>query len=98
MSEFFNQGELQFALTTKALKIIEMDYKIWHRNFYEHIIRNEDSFLKILSYIRNNPAQWQEDEYSEIRDITAFLSSQNHHGESADACGHRICTPSRVFP
>jgi len=63
IKELVCKGELQFALTTKALKIIEMDYKIWHRNYYEHIIRNESSFRKISSYIRNNPAQWQEDEY-----------------------------------
>ena len=59
--ELVGRGELQFAPT--ALKIIEMDYKIWQRNYYEHIIRNEDSIGKIASYIRNNPAKWQEDEY-----------------------------------
>ena len=36
---------------------------IWQRNYYEHIIRNEESYQKIASYILNNPAQWQEDEY-----------------------------------
>ena len=36
---------------------------VWQRNYYEHIIRNEDSYHKIFDYIRNNPAQWQEDEY-----------------------------------
>ena len=37
--------------------------KIWQRNYYEHIIRNEESYQKIAAYILNNPAQWQEDEY-----------------------------------
>ena len=36
---------------------------VWQRNYYEHIIRNEDSYQRISDYIRNNPAQWQEDEY-----------------------------------
>jgi REP element-mobilizing transposase RayT len=36
---------------------------IWQRNYYEHIIRNGESYQKIAAYIRNNPAQWQEDEY-----------------------------------
>jgi REP element-mobilizing transposase RayT len=40
-----------------------MAIEVWHRNYHEHIIRNEDSFRKISAYIRNNPAQWQEDEY-----------------------------------
>jgi putative transposase len=36
---------------------------IWQRNYYEHIIRNEESYRKIAGYIRNNAANWQEDEY-----------------------------------
>ena len=39
-----------------------MAVNIWQRNYYEHIIRNEESYSKISDYIRNNPAQWQEDE------------------------------------
>ena len=37
--------------------------KIWQRNYFEHIIRNEESHRKISAYIQNNPANWQEDEY-----------------------------------
>jgi putative transposase len=55
------KGELQFAPT--AMKIKEMDFKIWQRNYYEHIIRNAESHNKIAAYIRNNPGNWQEDEY-----------------------------------
>jgi putative transposase len=36
---------------------------VWQRNYYEHIIRNEDAHLKIVEYIRTNPQQWQEDKY-----------------------------------
>jgi REP element-mobilizing transposase RayT len=35
--------------------------RIWQRNYYEHIIRNEKSFLQIEQYIQNNPRLWQED-------------------------------------
>lgn len=35
---------------------------VWQRNYYEHIIRNEESYLKIAEYIVNNPLQWQNDE------------------------------------
>jgi REP element-mobilizing transposase RayT len=55
------KGELQFAPTAMIIK--EMDFKIWHRNYYEHIIRNAESHNKIAAYIRNNPDNWQEDEY-----------------------------------
>jgi REP element-mobilizing transposase RayT len=35
--------------------------KIWQRNYYEHIIRNEESFCEIAEYIVNNPVKWTED-------------------------------------
>jgi hypothetical protein len=36
--------------------------KIWQRNYYEHIIRNDDEFNRIREYILNNPEQWDFDE------------------------------------
>jgi len=29
--------------------------KIWQRNYYEHIIRNHKSYMRICNYIDNNP-------------------------------------------
>jgi putative transposase len=37
--------------------------KLWQRNYYEHIIRNEKSYQTISKYIINNPAQWQADTF-----------------------------------
>jgi putative transposase len=31
---------------------------VWQRNYFEHIIRDEQSMLRIRQYIRNNPAKW----------------------------------------
>lgn len=31
---------------------------LWQRNYYEHIIRNEDSLDRIRAYIADNPARW----------------------------------------
>ena len=31
---------------------------IWQRNYYEHIIRNEDSLNRIRRYIQENPIKW----------------------------------------
>ncbi|MFA6868645.1 MAG: transposase [Bacteroidales bacterium] len=33
-------------------------YNVWQRNYYEHIIRNEKSYVRIAEYIINNPAKW----------------------------------------
>lgn len=35
--------------------------KLWQRNYYEHIIRNEDALQRIRHYIADNPACWAED-------------------------------------
>ncbi|HSE86752.1 MAG TPA: transposase [Candidatus Binatia bacterium] len=32
--------------------------RLWQRNYYEHIIRNEDSLNRIRQYIIDNPARW----------------------------------------
>ncbi len=37
--------------------------KLWQRNYYEHIIRDEMAYLKIAEYIQNNPQRWEEDNY-----------------------------------
>ena len=33
----------------------------WQARFHDHIIRNEESFQHIRSYIAGNPASWEED-------------------------------------
>jgi len=33
--------------------------RLWLRNYYEHIIRNNGAFDRISDYIKSNPANWQ---------------------------------------
>ncbi len=35
--------------------------KLWQRNYWEHVVRNEQELNRIRIYIRNNPAQWEMD-------------------------------------
>ena len=35
--------------------------KLFQRNYYEHIIRNEKSYNQIANYIVANPANWKDD-------------------------------------
>ena len=35
---------------------------VWQRNYYEHVIRNEESLNEIRQYIAGNPMRWAEDE------------------------------------
>nr|NQU91269.1 hypothetical protein [Bacteroidota bacterium] len=39
--------------------------KLWHRNYWEHIIRNEQSYNRISEYIINNPKNWKDDKFYE---------------------------------
>jgi REP element-mobilizing transposase RayT len=36
----------------------------WQDGYYEHIIRNEKSMIKISEYIQLNPLRWELDEYN----------------------------------
>jgi REP element-mobilizing transposase RayT len=35
--------------------------KLWQRNYWEHIIRNEMELNRIREYIHDNPSQWESD-------------------------------------
>ena len=34
---------------------------IWQRNYYEHIVRNDQAYNAIRQYIHFNPASWDAD-------------------------------------
>ncbi len=37
--------------------------KLWQRDYYEHIIRDENAYQQIARYIINNPAKWNGDKF-----------------------------------
>lgn len=37
--------------------------KLWQVSYYDHVVRNEEDFLRIWEYIDTNPTRWAEDEY-----------------------------------
>ena len=38
------------------------DRHVWQRNYYEHVIRNEQDLFSARNYIQGNPLKWREDE------------------------------------
>ena len=40
--------------------------KIWQKNYYDHIIRDEEDYARIVEYIRNNPQSWEKDELFDL--------------------------------
>ena len=58
-------GAYKSLVANECLKIFKTKNenmgKLWQRNYYEHIIRDEKSYLKIAQYILDNPEKWELD-------------------------------------
>ena len=47
---------------TEANKILgQSNRPFWQRNYYEHIIRDEEELTVLRQYIRDNPGNWLDD-------------------------------------
>ena len=60
-------GRLVGAFKTVSTKQVNLirdtpGTRIWQRNYYEHIIRDDRALQRIRQYIQNNPLSWQEDQ------------------------------------
>lgn len=42
---------------------LNLKAKFWQRNYYEHIIRDENDWERIRKYIIENPMNWNDDTY-----------------------------------
>jgi REP element-mobilizing transposase RayT len=56
-------GNIVAYFKYKTTKQIDLPVKLWQRNYYEHIIRNEQSYQNISCYIIRNPEKWQDDKF-----------------------------------
>ena len=59
-------GAFKSQVSNEILKLYKIRNKylgkLWQRNYYEHIIRNETELNKIREYIIYNPVNWKSDE------------------------------------
>jgi REP element-mobilizing transposase RayT len=61
-------GQFKSRVTKRLWKIPALTgVPIWQRNYYEHIIRNEDDANRIHLYIESNPARWDDDNENPTR-------------------------------
>ena len=51
----------EYIQGVKILGWHAFENRIWQRNYYEHIIRNEADADRIERYIDSNPARWNDD-------------------------------------
>ena len=59
-------GAYKSLVSGECLKVFkarnEMMGKLWQRNYYEHVIRDERDYEAIVDYIQTNPDNWERDE------------------------------------
>lgn len=61
-------GSFKSAVTKRINQTREKHgIPVWQRNYYEHIIRDDDDMNRIRGYIEGNPARWAEDEENPTR-------------------------------
>ena len=54
-------------VTTNTRRTLNFpDIKIWQRNYWERVIRNESELSDIREYIQNNPAKWELDKLNPL--------------------------------
>jgi hypothetical protein len=51
--------------------------KLWQRNFYDHIGRDENEMFRIRQYIRNNPLNWAADDEKPISKSPRYVATLN---------------------
>ncbi len=61
LSEIVRAFKSFSARRINALRITQ-GVPVWQRNYYEHIIRNEQEHERIYNYILNNPLNWENDD------------------------------------
>jgi len=60
-------GVFKSITTNRYIEMVREDIlppfnkRIWQRNYWDHIIRDEDDYNKIAEYIANNPFTWRDD-------------------------------------
>lgn len=66
---FKSKTTVEYIKGVKNLNWEEFEGKVWQRNFYENIIRNEKSYHRIANYIINNPENFKEDKFFKKSDF-----------------------------
>lgn len=61
MDAFKSITTVEYIRGVKNMDWPSFNGKLWQRDYYEHIIRDYDSFVRISEYIRDNPGKWNDD-------------------------------------
>ena len=69
---------VEYTRGVKTMKWTPFRRRLWQRNYYEHVIRNDDALRHIREYIIHNPGQWDFDKENPFANKN-LLSSPKHH-------------------
>ncbi len=58
-----NQRIPQLISSLKRFTNRKVGRNLWQRSFYDHIIRDERDYVRVLEYIQTNPDKWLDDCY-----------------------------------
>jgi putative transposase len=61
ISWFKRMSTNQYINAVKSENFLPFNKRLWQRNYYEHVIRNKQSFEQIREYVIYNPASWEKD-------------------------------------
>jgi REP element-mobilizing transposase RayT len=61
IQSFKRNTTIKYINMVKRKLLPSFNKRIWQRNYWEHIIRNEESYKVIVDYIENNSANWLQD-------------------------------------
>ena len=53
----------KYIMGVKSNNWKRFNKRLWQRNYYEHIIRNEKELYEIRKYILEKPIKWESDKY-----------------------------------
>lgn len=56
----------EYIRGVKTLGWRRFNGKLWQRNYWEHIIRDDRAFENISNYIINNPKNWHSDKLQQL--------------------------------
>ena len=56
----------EYIMDVKQIGWKPFEQRLWQRNYYDHIIRNEMELNRIREYIRSNPTNWGTDRENPI--------------------------------
>ena len=65
VQSFKRHTTLRYIKMVKNKTLPPFNKRIWQRNYYEHVIRDENDYVRIAEYIVNNPITWNDDVLSQ---------------------------------